>query len=102
MLRISGSAVQRSEVLKIHERVKELTEEGVLKIIIDVSSLKWVGSPLLGALGASYASLSNMGGDFRLTGVTSEVRKILAVTGLSNVFPIGATVNQALADLRSV
>jgi anti-sigma B factor antagonist len=66
------------------------------RIIIDLTALEYIDCSSLGALGRVRAQARQAGGDLLLAAPRGPVRRILALTGLIDVFSVHASVDQAL------
>ncbi len=101
VLALSGTLMSGPEVTPLHDRIKQLVEGGITKVVIDFSEVQWFGSATLGVLTASLVTLQNAKGGLRLTGVTKTLESILKVTRLGNVFQKIDTVDQAIASFKT-
>ncbi|MGH3746063.1 MAG: STAS domain-containing protein [Micromonosporaceae bacterium] len=77
----------------LHEALTERT-----KIIVDMSDLRFLDSTGLGVLVRVHKKAKAVGGVVAFTSVPGNVVKILEVTCLDRVFPVYATVEEALND----
>ena len=74
--------------------------DGMRKIVVDLSSCNYMDSTFLGALIQSLKNFSNHGGKIRLAGVQSEVEVLLNITGMHRVFSIFKTKEEAVASFK--
>ena len=74
--------------------------DGMKKIVVDLSSCKYMDSTFLGALVQSLKNFSQNGGKIRLAGVHSEVEVLLNMTGMHRVFTIFKTKEEAIASFK--
>jgi len=100
LLTVSGKLMGGPETLEVHEHVKGLVADGVKKVVIDLSKVKWLNSQGLGVLMAAYTSLSRVEGQLRLSGVTDKVKSLLMITQLLNIFDTYETADRALATFK--
>lgn len=96
VLTLSGELMSGPEVAPFQDHIKKLAGEGVKKVVVDFSRVRWFGSAMLGVLTASLTTLRGEGGDLRLTGVTRKIESILMVTQLANIFKTLDTVDRAV------
>lgn len=96
VLTLSGELMSGPEVAPFQDHVKKLASEGIKKVVVDFSRVRWFGSAMLGVLTASLTTLRGEGGDLRLTGVTRKIESILMVTQLANIFTTLDTVDRAV------
>ena len=66
------------------------------RIIIDLSALEYIDCCALGVLGRVRAQARQAGGDLLLAAPRGQVRRILTLTGLIDVFSVHASVDQAV------
>lgn len=86
VLVVKGNLMGGPETIAVHEKVKELIEEGMTKVVIDLSNVKWMNSSGLGTMMGCMTSLKNAGGDLKLSGVTEKVKSLFMVTKLITIF----------------
>lgn len=81
----------------LRQRLYELPEEA--KVVVDLSDVTFLDSTGLGVLVAALKRVreSGAGGDLRLVVTRPQVSKVLEVTGLSTVFTVSSSVEDALA-----
>jgi anti-anti-sigma factor len=73
-----------------------------LRIIVDLAALEFIDCCALGALGRVRAQARQAGGDLLLAAPRGPVRRILALTGLIDVFSVHASVEDAARIARPV
>jgi anti-sigma B factor antagonist len=71
-------------------------------IIVDLAALEFIDCCALGALGLVRAQARQAGGDLLLAAPRGPVRRILALTGLIDVFSVHASVADAVRIARPV
>ena len=72
------------------------------RIIIDLAALEYIDCHALGALVRVRAQARQAGGDLLLAAPRGLVRRILALTGLIDVFSVHASVEDAVRIARPV
>ena len=97
VISVKGNLMGGPETVAIHEKVKELIEKDVKKIVIDLSKVKWMNSSGLGTMMGCLTSLKNAGGELRLSGVTEKVKSLFMMTKLITIFDTHDTVEDAVA-----
>jgi anti-sigma B factor antagonist len=65
------------------------------RIIVDLAALEFIDCCALGALGRVQAQAQQAGGDLLLAAPRGQVRRILTLTGLIDVFSVHASVEEA-------
>ena len=73
-----------------------------LRIIVDLAALEFIDCCALGALGRVRAQALQAGGELQLAAPRGPVQRILALTGLIDVFSVHASVEDAVRIARPV
>ena len=84
VLRISGE-VDISTAPQLRERLQQLDSRSV---VVDLSAMTFIDSTGLGVLVGAFKRLRESGGDLVLRAPTRATRKVLELTGLSQVVTI--------------
>lgn len=100
VLSIKGKLMGGPETMAIHEKVKELVENNIKKVVIDLGKVKWMNSSGLGALMGSMTTLRNAGGELKLANVTEKVQSLFMITKLITVFETFDKVDQAVSSFN--
>ena len=95
---VKGKLMGASETTECHQRVKDYISNGYIKIVVDLSKVKWVNSRGLGMLIACYTSCRNNGGNLKIAGYTKKTRSVFSITKLDTVFELFNDVNRAVAS----
>ncbi len=66
------------------------------RIIVDLAALEFIDCYALGELGRVRAQARQAGGDLLLAAPRGQVRRILTLTGLIDVFSVHASVEEAV------
>ena len=66
------------------------------RIIVDLAALEYIDCHALGALGRVRAQARQAGGDLLLAAPRGPVRRILTLTGLTGVFAVHASLDEAV------
>ncbi len=75
-----------------------LFEDGKVKIIIDLSSVRFIDSSGLGALVSGFKNASAKDGGLKLSGLQTQVKSMFELTRLHRVFEIFPGTNEAIAS----
>jgi anti-sigma B factor antagonist len=81
------------------ERMLELLDGGVEKLLVDLSGVTFIDSTALGVLIGGLRRVHDAGGMMALVVTTSVVERVLTITGLDRVFEIHATRAAAIEAL---
>jgi anti-sigma B factor antagonist len=96
VLTIKGKLMGGSETTEIHDRVRELAQVGVKRVVLDLGGVKWMNSSGLGALMSSMTTIKNAGGDLRLSSVADKVESLLMITQLLKIFKTYSSIQEAV------
>ena len=81
------------------ERMLELLDAGIERLVIDLSGVTFIDSTALGVLIGGVRRVHGAGGAMALVVTSRAVERVLAITGLDRVFTIHATRAAALEAL---
>jgi len=98
VLSLRGNLMGDPETGEFREKIKTLVQDGFLKIVLDVSKIKWLNSSGLGALISALATINNNGGDMRIANVTEKIKSLFMITQLIKVFKTFETAERAVAS----
>jgi anti-anti-sigma factor len=76
--------------------VKQLNEDGLAYIVVDLGSIDWISSPGIGALVDAHQRFAKRGAHVLLARVDKRIHNLLIITKLSLVFDTFASVEAAL------
>jgi len=101
ILTVSGNMMGGPETASLHEKVKSLMSDGIKKMVIDLSKVKWMNSSGLGVLMSCWGSLRKEGGNLKLANVSEKIDSLLMITQLVQFFETYETVDRALASFKT-
>jgi len=76
-----------------------LIDEGVTRLVVDLSAVTFIDSTALGVLIGGVRRVHGSGGAMTIVVTSRPVERVLAVTGLDRVFSLHATRDEAVAAL---
>jgi len=82
---------------KLREQIISLVDEGQYDLVVDMSGVEFLDSTGLGVLVGGLKRVRAHDGSLALVCDEERILKIFRITGLTKVFPIHATVEQAVA-----
>jgi anti-sigma B factor antagonist len=83
----------------LRERLNELVTSGHYDLVVDLVEVDFLDSTGLGVLVGGLKRVRSHGGTLRLVCTQERILKVLRITGLTKVFPIHATLAEALTGL---
>ncbi len=95
-LSLKGKLMGGPETQAVHEKVKELAENDISKVVIDLGKVKWMNSSGLGAIMGAMTTLKNAGGELKLANVTEKVQSLFIITKLITIFETHESVDDAV------
>ncbi len=100
VIELKGKLMGGPETSGIHTKVKELVNNDVKKVVIDLGKVTWMNSTGLGALMGSMTTLRNAGGDLKLARVTEKVKSLFMITKLITIFDTLDSVEDAIKAFK--
>ena len=80
------------------QAISELVQEGVYDLVIDLTTLEFLDSTGLGVLVGGLKRVRAHDGSLQLVCTQERILKIFRITGLTKVFPIHSSVDEAVAS----
>ncbi|MEU6398835.1 anti-sigma factor antagonist [Streptomyces cinnamoneus] len=81
---------------KLREQLVELVNDGSYHLVVDMERVDFLDSTGLGVLGGGLKRVRAHEGSLRLVCNQERILKIFRITGLTKVFPIHTTVDDAV------
>ena len=82
---------------KLRERIIELVDEGQYHLVVDLEKVEFLDSTGLGVLVGGLKRVRAHEGSLRLVCTQERILKIFRITGLTKVFPIHDSVEDAIS-----
>jgi len=98
VLDLNGKVTIGAGDVKIRETVMDVLERGHDKLILNLKNLKYMDSSGVGELVSIFTTVSNKGGQLKLTNLSSKIFDLLQITQLLQVFDVHENVDSALED----
>lgn len=76
---------------------RDLSEQGVQRIVVNLEDVPFVDSRGLAALIAGYRIFGGDAQNFRLSGIQDQPRLVFELTGFDHIFPILDSVDKVMA-----
>lgn len=81
----------------LREKLNELVADGHHHLIVDMEQVDFLDSTGLGVLVGGLKKVRGHDGSLHLVCTQEKILKVFRITGLTKVFPIHATVDEAVA-----
>lgn len=88
-------------VPRLRDALLETIESGTRELVVDLDMVEFIDSSGLGVLVGALKRLRAVGGALHLICSRPLILKVFAITGLMRVFPIHATLADAVAGVRA-
>lgn len=88
VLEISGRITLGEGNVMLRDIVRDLADKGNKRIVLNLGEVNYIDSSGLGELVKTHTTLSNKGGELKLTNLNKRVSDLLQMTRLSAVFDI--------------
>ena len=82
----------------LRERLNELVASGHYDLVVDMEGVEFLDSTGLGVLVGGLKRVRSHDGTLRLVCAQEKILKVFRITGLTKVFPIHGTLQEALAE----
>jgi len=97
VLTLTGS-IDALTAPQITEIIQGQVAKGHIKLVADMSGVDYTSSAGLRVLLGAIKETRAKGGDLRLTGVQSDVKKVLNLSGFTNILKIFDSLDAAVAS----
>jgi anti-sigma B factor antagonist len=101
VLEVSGKVMGGPDSDVFKKLISGLIEEGVKKVLVDLSSVPWMNSSGVGILISAYTSMRHAGATVKFLNINERVKSILMVTKLLTVFESYYNEADALASFKT-
>ena len=100
VVRLSGGLTLGTSHKIADSQIQSAIEDGISKMVIDLTDVEYVDSAGLGMLMYAYGMLNEKKGTLRLCGVTQRVMSLLQMTKTDMFLPIDKSLDESVAALR--
>lgn len=97
---LEGKVTIGSGDTQIRQHILGMLDQGKDKIILNLEKLKYMDSSGVGELVSIFTTVSNKGGQLKLTNLSSKIFDLLQITQLLQVFDVHEDVESALLDFE--
>ena len=100
LLIVNEQTIGETESHGFFSHIKSKIENGTIKFVVDLSSVRWISSMGLGVLVASLNAFKEKGGNLILVGAVDNVQNLLTITQLMHYFKSSESIEQAIASFN--
>ena len=102
VVRAAGNITVGSDGQMLEPYVKDLLEQGVRKLILDLSGVDHLDSSGVELIFACSSAVKAVGAQLRIVGASKRVLRLFAITRIDSVLSFNATVDEAAAALSQI
>jgi anti-anti-sigma factor len=96
VVRPEGKIMGGDETSTLCDTLRQLMNEGIMKIVMDFSEVTWINSAGIGVIMGCFTTLRRMGGNMKFASPSDKVKYYLQITKLNTVFEIFDTSDKAV------
>jgi len=86
ILDLSGEVRIGDSSVHLRESVRNLADQGKIKLLLNLAGVKYIDSTGIGELIANYTTVKRQGGQLKLLNLTDRIQNLLVITKLLTVF----------------
>lgn len=90
-----GNLMSKQQIQDLLEEIDFYFNDGIKKIIIDLSEMQYMNSTGLSVLINIFTQARNRGGEVIITNIPEKIKQLLIITKLNSIFNIEETVEEA-------
>jgi anti-sigma B factor antagonist len=98
VLELKGNYVGGEETDQLRDTIKKLSDDGNLKLVIDLGEVSYLNSSALGVLIAAHANYAKRGGKIKLCQLNKNLENLFVITKLSLIFDSYPNQVEAIAS----
>lgn len=84
----------------LRKTVRDLLDEGRMKIILNLGDVNYIDSSGIGELVSGFTAVRNRGGELKLLNLTKKVNDLLQLTKLFTVFEVYNEESSAVGSFK--
>lgn len=94
----NGDLLGAGDNLELMDSINDALNQGIKKVVINMSNVKYMNSSGIGVLITIYTKLKNRSGEAVVCNVADAIMKLLVMTKLDAVIKIFPTETEAIAN----
>lgn len=98
VLKLKGNFVGGDETDDLQNYIKKLSDEGNLKLVIDLGEVSYLNSSALGVLISAHANYTKRSGKVKLCQLNKNLENLFVITKLSLIFDTYPSEMEAVAS----
>lgn len=97
---VSGKMMGGPDQKECHHRIKELIDDNMPWVVLDMGKVEWLNSSGLGLLMSCLTSCRNAGGDLVVAQAAKKVNSLFMLTQVVKIFDTFETIDEAIETLK--
>ncbi len=97
---VSGKMMGGPDQQVCHDRIKELIDDNMPWVVLDMGKVEWLNSSGLGLLMGCLTSCRNAGGDLVVAQAAKKVNSLFMLTQVVKIFDTFETVDEAFDAMK--
>jgi anti-sigma B factor antagonist len=93
---IDGDLLGETNGLEIIDLISNYINKGILRVVFDLSNVRYMNSSGIGVLITAYTKLKNKKGELLLVNPNDQINKLFLITKLNTIFKIFPNKQEAL------
>ena len=98
VFRLTGRMILGTRLREVESNISQVANQGIHKLILDLSGIEFIDSAGLGALLILYGNMKVRGGQFRIVAPGAKVLEVLKMTHADSILKIDRNLEAALAS----
>lgn len=99
LVHFAGNLIEKNQASEMFERLEDLLNKGVKKIVIDMTEFRYMNSTGLNTLLTILTRARKAGGEAIICAVPENIKSLMLITKLNNIFTIVADEKEAMNSL---
>jgi anti-anti-sigma factor len=95
---LTGRLILGTELREIEVRMNRIAEEGIRKLVLDLSGVAYADSAGLGLLIVLHAKMKSLGGQLHLVAPSKRLRTLFELTSIDSIVTIDSDRDAALSN----
>jgi anti-sigma B factor antagonist len=98
VFRLTGRMTLGTRLREVESQISKVANQGIHKLILDLSGIEYLDSAGLGALLILYGNMKVRGGQFRIVAPAAKVLEVVKMTRTDSILSICRNLEAALAS----
>lgn len=101
LLNFEGDLIGENNVPDLMQLIDNSIDKNIMLCAVDISGIRYMNSSGIGVLITILTKFRNKGGEVVLINPSSQVKKLLIITKLNNIFQVVKNKEEAIEKLKS-